>query len=96
MLAKNCYTCHTSLSSGGLRLDSRDAMLKGGKDGVVVVPGHPETSLLVSAIHYDGKLQMPPSGPLKPEEVAAVEQWIRDGAKWPASSGRRPYQPRPK
>ncbi|HEY2843897.1 MAG TPA: DUF1549 domain-containing protein, partial [Bryobacteraceae bacterium] len=86
VLTKNCYACHTNLASGGLRLDSRDAMLKGGKDGVVVVPGHPESSLLVSALHYDPKLQMPPSGQLKTEEVDAVEQWIRDGAKWPASS----------
>jgi mono/diheme cytochrome c family protein len=86
LLTKNCYACHTNLSSGGLRLDSRDAMLKGGKDGVVVVPGHPESSLLVSALHYDAKLQMPPSGQLKPAEVAVVERWIQDGAKWPASS----------
>ena len=86
VLTKNCYACHTNLSSGGLRLDSRDAMLKGGKDGVVVVPGHPESSLLVSAIHYDAKLQMPPAGPLKPGEIAVIETWIRDGAKWPAAS----------
>jgi mono/diheme cytochrome c family protein len=93
LLTKNCYACHTNLSSGGLRLDSRDAMLKGGKDGVVVVPGHPESSLLVSAIHYDGKLQMPPSGPLKPGDIAVIETWIRDGAKWPAAS---PVTSRPK
>ena len=86
VLTKNCYACHTNLSSGGLRLDSRDAMLKGGKDGVVVVPGHPESSLLVSALHYDAKLQMPPAGPLKPGEIAVIETWIRDGAKWPAAS----------
>jgi mono/diheme cytochrome c family protein len=86
LLTKNCYACHTNLSSGGLRLDSREAMLKGGKDGDVVVPGHPESSLLVSAIHYDAKLRMPPSGPLKREEVAAIEQWISEGAKWPTAS----------
>src|SRR5579862_6076794 len=44
LLAKNCYSCHTRSASGGLRLDSREAVLKGGKDGVVVVPGHPESS----------------------------------------------------
>ncbi|MBV9503717.1 MAG: PSD1 domain-containing protein [Acidobacteriia bacterium] len=83
LLAKNCFTCHTETASGGLRLDSREALLKGGKDGAVVVPGHPETSLLVSAIHYDSTLRMPPPGPLKTEEVAAVEQWVRDGLPWP-------------
>ena len=83
VLAKNCYGCHTSSASGGLRLDSRAAMLKGGQDGVVVVPKHPESSLLVTAIHYDGKIQMPPVGRLKSDEIASLEEWIRDGAPWP-------------
>ncbi len=83
LLSRNCFGCHTQSASGGLRLDSREALLKGGKDGVVVVPGHPESSLLVSALHYGRELQMPPTGPLKPEEIASVEQWIRDGVAWP-------------
>jgi mono/diheme cytochrome c family protein len=83
VLAKNCYGCHTSSANGGLRLDSRQAMLKGGKDGVVVVAGHPESSLLVSAIHYSGKIQMPPVGRLKSDDIASLEDWIRDGAPWP-------------
>jgi mono/diheme cytochrome c family protein len=81
--AKNCYGCHTSPPSGGLRVDSREAILKGGKDGVVIVPGHPEESLLVRALKYNGKLQMPPKGPVSNDEVAAVERWIREGAPWP-------------
>ena len=52
-----------------MRLDSREALLKGGKDGVVVVPGNPEGSMLVSAIHYDSKLKMPPTGKLKAEST---------------------------
>jgi mono/diheme cytochrome c family protein len=83
VLARNCYGCHTSSASGGLRLDSREAMLKGGFDGKVVIPGHPESSLLVSAIHYQGKIQMPPTGRLKMEDIASLEEWIRDGAPWP-------------
>ncbi len=79
LLAKNCYSCHTRGASGGLRLDSREAVLKGGKDGVVVVPGHPESSLLISALNYKAAIQMPPSGQLKADEVAVVEQWIKDG-----------------
>ena len=42
VLANNCYSCHTSSQLGGLRLDSRDAMLKGGKSGPALVPGDPE------------------------------------------------------
>ncbi|MDQ1471900.1 MAG: hypothetical protein QOJ99_3380, partial [Bryobacterales bacterium] len=83
LFAKNCYTCHTSPPSGALRVDSREAILKGGKDGAVIVPGHPEQSLLVKALKYTGKIQMPPVGPLSNEDVSAVEQWIREGAPWP-------------
>jgi len=90
LLAKNCYSCHTRGASGGLRLDSREAVLKGGKDGVVVVPGHPESSLLISALNYKAALQMPPSGQLKPEEVAVIEQWIKDGAPWPKEAAAVP------
>ena len=61
LLAKNCYSCHTRSASGGLRLDSREAVLKGGKDGAVVVPGHPESSLLISALNYKTAIQMPPA-----------------------------------
>jgi mono/diheme cytochrome c family protein len=86
LLTKNCYSCHTATHSGGLRLDSREALLKGGQDGAVVVPGNPEASLLISALRYKSAIQMPPSGPLKAEEVAVVEQWIRDGLPWPKES----------
>ncbi len=86
VFTKNCYMCHTAAASGGLRLDSAEAVMKGGKDGAVVVPGHPESSLLISAVHYDKKLQMPPTGPLKAEDVAALEQWVVDGALWPKTA----------
>ena len=83
LLAKNCYSCHTRGASGGLRLDSREALLKGGKDGAVVVLGHPESSMLISALNYNASIQMPPSGQLKTEEVAVIEEWIKDGVPWP-------------
>jgi mono/diheme cytochrome c family protein len=84
VLVNKCYFCHASAAKGGLRLDSRKALLQGGKDGAAVVPGHPESSVLSSAIHYgDSRLQMPPRAMLKPEEVAALDQWIKDGLVWP-------------
>lgn len=87
LLIKNCYSCHTNGESGGLRLDSRAAVLKGGKDGPVVNLEHPEQSLLLTAIHYtDQNLQMPPKGPLDPVQTAVLEQWVRDGVAWPKSS----------
>ena len=87
VLANKCFFCHASAAKGGLRLDSRQALMQGGKDGPVVVPGDPEHSTLSHAIHYgDARLQMPPRAALKPEEVAALDRWIKDGLIWPASS----------
>src|SRR5262245_7045938 len=51
VLAANCYECHTDQRMGGLRLDSRDAALKGGRSGQpAVVPGDPDKSLLIQAV----------------------------------------------
>jgi mono/diheme cytochrome c family protein len=87
VLVNNCYSCHASAAKAGLRLDSREALLQGGKDGPVVVPGHPEQSTLATAVHYgDPRLQMPPRGALKNDEVAAIDRWIADGLPWPKGS----------
>lgn len=86
LLVSNCYGCHASGASGGLRLDSRQAILAGGKDGPVVDLQHPDQSLLLSAVHYlNRNLQMPPKGPLDAMQVAVLEQWIKDGLFWPES-----------
>src|SRR5581483_7522918 len=61
VLAEQCYKCHSAQSGkakGGLTLDTRAAMLKGGDTGPAVVPGHPEKSLLLTAIHRDADLKM--------------------------------------
>jgi hypothetical protein len=87
VLAKNCYSCHTQSKLGGLRLDSRESILAGGNSGPAVVPGNPNQSLLWQAItQTHERLKMPPSGKLKAEEIAAIEDWIRLGAMWPASA----------
>ena len=84
MLADNCLECHgAEKHKGGLRLDGRDAMLKGGETGPVVVPGKPDESPLIEAIRYEGDVQMPPKGKLKDEEIAALTDWVKRGAFWP-------------
>src|SRR5437667_5806636 len=66
LLATSCASCHgPAQQMGGLRLDSRAALLKGGTRGPAVVVGDPARSLLVQAVHHDGALKMPPAGPLK-------------------------------
>jgi mono/diheme cytochrome c family protein len=85
VLAARCQECHGSeKAKGGLRLDARDSMLKGGESGPVVVPGKPDESALIEAIRYEGAVQMPPKGKLKGEEIAALTEWVKRGAHWPA------------
>src|SRR5262249_14876528 len=84
VLAANCYDCHTDQRMGGLRLDSRDALLKGGRSGPAIVPGDPEKSLLIAAVRQTGALKMPKGGVLRSDEVSALVEWVRSGAPWPA------------
>jgi cytochrome c553 len=84
VLAANCYSCHTNSQLGGLRLDSLEAMVKGGKRGAAVVPGDPDKSLILKALHQtDPDLKMPPTGKLKDAEIADLAAWIKAGAIWP-------------
>ncbi|MCC7153435.1 MAG: hypothetical protein IT161_02600, partial [Bryobacterales bacterium] len=52
VLARNCYACHTQSKMGGLRLDSREAILAGGKTGPAIIAGDPEKSLLIQAVTH--------------------------------------------
>ncbi len=86
VLAKNCYSCHTGSRLGGLQLDSREGLLKGGNSGPAIVPGDPEKSLLMQAVlRVHEKFKMPPQGPLEPTEVAGLKAWIKSGAEWPVA-----------
>jgi hypothetical protein len=87
VLAANCYDCHADGQMGGLRVDSREGLLKGGRSGPAVVPGDPEKSLLIQAVRQTSeKLKMPKGGRLQPDEVTALTEWVRAGAAWPASA----------
>jgi mono/diheme cytochrome c family protein len=87
LLEQKCVTCHgEKVQSSGLRLDSRAALLKGGKRGPSFVPSRPEKSLLLTAVHFDGPLKMPPAGKLADAEIRLLTEWIRGGATWPERS----------
>ena len=91
VLAESCYKCHSAKSEklkGKLRLDSRDAILKGGDSGPAVVPGDPEKSRLIEAVRYgDEDTAMPPKGRLPASAVKDLETWVKMGAPWPAEQG---------
>jgi mono/diheme cytochrome c family protein len=87
VLANNCFTCHAASQLGGLRLDSREAILKGGKSGAAMVPGDPDKSLLIEAVRQTNpKLKMPMGGKLKDQEIEDLAAWVKAGAKWPVSA----------
>jgi mono/diheme cytochrome c family protein len=85
----NCYRCHGWMNHrGGLSLSTRASILKGGKDGMVVVPGDPTASLLVKLIRHENPTNdpgpMPPKSKLSDADIATVERWVRAGAVMPA------------
>src|SRR6185295_1944504 len=89
ILAANCYDCHTEDERGGLRLDSREALIKGGETGPAIVPGDPDASLLIQAVRQvPGKPKMPKGGgrKLTTEEIAVLSDWITAGAPWPTTT----------
>jgi Protein of unknown function (DUF1553)/Protein of unknown function (DUF1549)/Planctomycete cytochrome C len=86
LLIERCFKCHgPTKSSGGLRLDSRDAILKGGESGPAAVSGKPDQSRLIKAVVYQHELKMPPKGKLPDGDIRKLEDWIRRGMTWPAS-----------
>ena len=92
IFAENCYKCHSESAEkvkGGLLVDSRDALLKGGETGPAIVPRHPEKSLLIKAVSYTDKdLQMPPNDrKLTDQQIADLQAWIKMGAPDPRDKG---------
>src|SRR6266446_7913690 len=83
LLVARCASCHgASQQFSMLRVDSREALLRGGNRGPAIVPGDPQLSLLAKAVRHEG-LNMPVGGKLEPAEIAAIEKWITLGAPWP-------------
>jgi mono/diheme cytochrome c family protein len=85
VLVKHCYECHgADLQEHKLRVDSLEALNKGGKAGSFIVPGKPEKSLLIAAIGYQvPDLQMPPEKKLSEREIADLTAWVKMGAPHP-------------
>ncbi|MCA9075247.1 MAG: PSD1 domain-containing protein [Planctomycetaceae bacterium] len=94
VLVKHCYECHSSTSTeakGGLLVDFREGLLKGGESGPSVVPHQPDESLLLAAMRHES-FEMPPSGKLPEQVIADFEQWIKDGAVDPRDEPPSPTQ----
>src|SRR5689334_8785635 len=82
IFAEHCYSCHSEKAEklkGSLRLDTPDALLKGGSSGAAFVAGQPDASLLIKAVRYvDLDLQMPPKNKkLADDQIATLEAWVK-------------------
>ncbi|MDW8354191.1 MAG: PSD1 and planctomycete cytochrome C domain-containing protein [Bryobacterales bacterium] len=84
VLTSRCLVCHSGdQPQAGLRLHTREEMLRGGVSGPAIVPGNGRASLLVQKISGQKGLRMPPTGPPLPEEtIALIRAWIDQGARW--------------
>tara|TARA_Y100001968_G_C19450516_1_gene768225 strand:+ start:3974 stop:7231 length:3258 start_codon:yes stop_codon:yes gene_type:complete len=94
VLVTKCYECHSSVSSGvkgGLLLDSRMSIRKGGESGPAVVPGKAEESLLYSALTHES-FEMPPEEKLSDSIIADFKKWINDGAVDPRDKPPNPSE----
>lgn len=93
LLQEKCLGCHAAEPQGGLRMDSREALLKGGKSGPALVPGDPGASLIVQAVSFQHELKMPPTGALPQSEAEDLARWVSEGAVWPddAVQVEKPY-----
>jgi hypothetical protein len=85
VLVHSCYKCHSgdvAKAKGHFVLDTHDGLRKGGETGEVISPKHPEKSLLIEAIKYEG-LEMPPDEQLPDEVIEDFEKWVEMGAPDP-------------
>lgn len=85
LLVEHCYKCHSGQAKrleGGLRLDARSLLLKGGDSGPAAELKQPHDSLLMQAVRYES-YEMPPDTRLKPEQIAALSRWVEMGLPWP-------------
>jgi len=86
ILANNCFKCHgPDKQKAGLRLDSREAIVKGSEYGTVFDPKNPEKSILIDVVSYDHETKMPPKVKLPQEEIEILKKWVVMGMPWDRS-----------
>ncbi len=92
VLIEHCYKCHgAEKQKGDLRLDSREALLKGNDSGPVVFPGEPAKGTFIKSIRHESDYMMPEKAPkLSDEKIAALTEWVKMGVPWPENDKNAP------
>ena len=86
VFVEHCYECHSSGAKkikGGLVLDSRAGIMKGGDTGPAITPGQPDASLLIQAIRHTDPEMVMPKQKLPAHVIADFEAWVKMGAPDP-------------
>ena len=95
LLDANCVKCHGPLEQkSGLELDNLEAVIKGGDEGAVVVPGKPEQSRLYKYLAPDSDPHMPPKKQLTDAQRELVREWIASMDARPGKQDAKPKGPR--
>jgi len=83
-----CHECHSvsKKQRGGLLLDSKSSVLKGGDTGHLFIAGKPDESLLMKVVGYNDEIKMPPKSKLSASQIEDLSKWIKDGAYWPSEN----------
>jgi hypothetical protein len=94
LLVEHCFACHSPEKGkikGGLRVDGRASLLKGGETGPALVPGDPARSLLLEVVSWSHPdLKMPPKTRLAASQIADLAEWVKRGAPWPDTAAAGP------
>ena len=92
VLVEHCFKCHgAEKQKGDLRMDSREALLKGTDTGPVVFPGDPAKGTFIKSIRHESEYMMPEKAPkLSDAHVAALTEWVKMGLPWPENDKAAP------
>ncbi|MEQ9407503.1 MAG: PSD1 and planctomycete cytochrome C domain-containing protein [Fuerstiella sp.] len=84
LLVAHCVRCHgAEEQNGGLRLDTRASLMRGGDSGPAAVPGAVDRSLIIRAVAGSDELSMPPDEKLTAEQIHTLQRWVAAGLPWP-------------
>ena len=83
ILRQECVICHSpEKKKGGLILDSRESILRGGSSGSLVETNKPGSSLLLKVLEKDSDPHMPPKKQLDPRQIRTLRHWLMSGFGW--------------
>ena len=81
-----CQPCHNSkVKTAGLDLETANGFVHGGASGPLITKDKLDDSRLLHVVSYVERIKMPPTGKLKPDELAAITEWVKGGGTWPGA-----------